>query len=79
MDVVLCTHGDVIPDVLRALSNNGLRLRDGAHWAKGSIWALSGKGHHLTEGRYLPPVEAWTWDRALATTEAVSPAGSRNR
>ena len=57
-DVVLCTHGDVIPDVLRALGNNGLRLRDEARWAKGSTWVLSGKGHRLTEARYIPPVEA---------------------
>lgn len=43
--VVLCTHGDVIPEVLAALG-----VDDGGRCAKGSTWVLDGDG-----ARYLPP------------------------
>jgi 8-oxo-dGTP diphosphatase len=53
--VVLCSHGDVIPDLLRVLMGNGLRLSDEFKWAKGSVWALEWDGTHFVEGRYQPP------------------------
>ncbi len=47
-DVVLCTHGDVIEEVLDALGV----VRDG--WtAKGATWVLDAAG-----ARHLPPPEA---------------------
>jgi 8-oxo-dGTP diphosphatase len=54
-DVVLCTHGDLIPELLRALGKQGIRLLDDLRFAKGSTWVLSADGHTLTEARYLPP------------------------
>jgi 8-oxo-dGTP diphosphatase len=45
-DVVLCSHGDVIPEVLNALGFSAPRC------AKGSTWVLDGR--HAT---YLPPPE----------------------
>lgn len=54
-DTVLCTHGDLVPEVLRALCKNGLRLVDDLRFAKGSTWVLLADGQKLTEGRYLPP------------------------
>ncbi len=45
-DVALCSHGDVIPDVVEAL---GFDCR----WcAKGSVWVLDGRG-----ATYVPPPE----------------------
>jgi broad specificity phosphatase PhoE len=41
--VVLCTHGDVIQEVL------------GEETAKGSTWVLRFDGDQLTRGEYLPP------------------------
>ena len=54
-DTVLCTHGDLVPEVLRALNKDGLRLVDELRFAKGSTWVLTGKGRKLTEARYVPP------------------------
>ncbi len=54
-DVVLCTHGDLVPELLRALGKQGVRLVDDLRFAKGSTWVLAGHGRALTEGRYLPP------------------------
>lgn len=49
---VLCSHGDVIPEVLTALARRGARLdRDGA-LPKGSIWVLDVAGGVVTDARY---------------------------
>lgn len=53
--VALCSHGDVIPDLLDAL-----RVRDAKHkgpmlWAKGSTWELKIDGDRATKARYMPP------------------------
>ena len=52
---VLCSHGDVIPDLLEHLVAHGAKLKDELRWQKASTWVLSGEGDHLTKGRYLPP------------------------
>jgi 8-oxo-dGTP diphosphatase len=52
---VLCSHGDVIPDLLEALVDRGVKLRDEPRWQKASTWVLSGDGSRLAKGRYLPP------------------------
>jgi broad specificity phosphatase PhoE len=57
-DGVLCTHGDVIPEVLRRLAREGMRWDGELRFAKGSTWALSWDGERFTDGRYLPPCEA---------------------
>jgi phosphohistidine phosphatase SixA len=56
-DSVLCTHGDVVPEVLRRAARDGARLPEELRWAKGSTWALETDGEKITEGRYLPPPE----------------------
>jgi len=40
--VVLCTHGDVIPELVRANELRGMRIAGKAGFAKGSVWALEG-------------------------------------
>jgi 8-oxo-dGTP diphosphatase len=52
---VLCSHGDVIPDVLEVLVRDGVKLRDDLRWQKASAWVLSRDGGRLAKGRYLPP------------------------
>jgi phosphohistidine phosphatase SixA len=54
---VLCTHGDVIPDLLEGLArSHGLRLPEDYPCAKGSVWVLEADaGGAFTEARYLPP------------------------
>ena len=54
-DTVVCTHGDLVPELLRALGKQGVKLLDDLRFAKGSTWVLAGHGRELTEGRYLPP------------------------
>jgi 8-oxo-dGTP diphosphatase len=57
-DTVLCTHGDLVPELLRLANRDGLKLEDTPRWPKGSTWALEVDGHHLTRGRYWPPPES---------------------
>jgi phosphohistidine phosphatase SixA len=52
---VLCSHGDVIPEVLDALLASGTRLKDELRWQKASTWVLTWDGDHLAKGTYVPP------------------------
>ena len=52
---VLCSHGDVIPDLLEHLLAHGAKLKDELRWQKASTWVLSWDGDRLTKGRYVPP------------------------
>lgn len=51
----LCSHGDVIPDLLDALLQRGTRLKDDLRWQKASTWVLTWDGDRISKGRYLPP------------------------
>jgi 8-oxo-dGTP diphosphatase len=52
---VLCSHGDVIPDLLDHLQAHGTRLRDELRWPKASTWVFTWDGDDLATGSYLPP------------------------
>jgi broad specificity phosphatase PhoE len=55
-DVVLCTHGDVVPMALETLvERDGLDLPADYAYAKGSTWVLEGEPGRVTSARYLPP------------------------
>jgi 8-oxo-dGTP diphosphatase len=54
-DVALCTHGDIIPPVLEALSRQGADLDGSDKTAKGSTWILEVKKGKVVRGRYLDP------------------------
>jgi 8-oxo-dGTP diphosphatase len=56
-ETVLCTHGDLVPELLRLAGRDGMKLEDAPRWAKGSTWAIEGDGRHFTKARYLPPPE----------------------
>lgn len=54
----MCTHGDVIPDMLRILKAGTTRFKDPFMWPKGSIWVLTRDGERWGKGRYIAPVDA---------------------
>jgi phosphohistidine phosphatase SixA len=54
--VALCTHGDVIPEVLVALADEDrLDLGPRPRQAKGSVWILDANGGRFTKATYIPP------------------------
>lgn len=52
---VVCSHGDVIPDLLDELLRHGVKLKDDLRWQKASTWVFSRDGGRLARGRYVPP------------------------
>jgi len=52
---VVCSHGDVIGDVLTRLVEQGLAVESDLRWEKGSTWVLDFDGESFLYGRYLPP------------------------
>jgi 8-oxo-dGTP diphosphatase len=54
-DSVLCTHGDIVPEVLRRIARDGATLPDELRWAKGSTWILETDGDNVVKATYVPP------------------------
>ena len=54
-DSVLCAHGDLIPEILRKLHRDGVKLHDDLQYAKGSTWRLDVEDDRVVAARYLPP------------------------
>jgi phosphohistidine phosphatase SixA len=52
---VLCTHGDVMAEVVTSLADAKVPLQGGMQWAKGATWAFDIAGGRIVAGRYLPP------------------------
>ena len=53
-NIVLCTHGDVVEELLERLIAWGLVSRARANMEKGSTWALDEKDGKITGAKYLP-------------------------
>jgi broad specificity phosphatase PhoE len=53
-EAVLCTHGDVMQDLLDHFGRHGVKLRD-HRMEKGSIWVFDVEGDVITHARYVPP------------------------
>ena len=54
--VVLCTHGDIVPEVLRNLAEeHGVELGMQVGWPKGSTWAFEHHKGQFSTAMYLPP------------------------
>lgn len=52
----VCSHGDVIPEVLRSLRDRcATRIDDPVVWPKASTWIVSSDGRHWATARYSPP------------------------
>lgn len=54
---VVCSHGDVIPELLRILKSTTARFKDPFVWPKGSTWVLSHDGDRWAKARYIGPPE----------------------
>jgi len=52
---VLCSHGDIVPDVIHALARRGMELQTTPDWRKATIWVLKRKGDRITKGKVWPP------------------------
>ena len=50
-DAVICGHGDLIPELLNSLENEGMRV-DGAGCSKGSVWHLVAKDGRFVRADY---------------------------
>lgn len=53
-NVVLCTHGDIVEELLERLLAEGLVSRARANLEKGSIWVLEENDGRITSARYIP-------------------------
>lgn len=52
-DVALCSHGDIIPDLVNRLIAEGMEAH-GRDAKKGSTWVLHPEGKRFVRGRYEP-------------------------
>ena len=52
-NVVLCTHGDLVEELLEKLIQKGLVPRARAKMEKGSTWVLEETAGEITGARYL--------------------------
>jgi phosphohistidine phosphatase SixA len=55
-NAVVCTHGEVIGQVLARLVLDGLAVDQPLVWPKGSSWLLESAEGRFGFGRYLPPL-----------------------
>ena len=56
-NVAVCTHGDVIAEILVTLADEDrVDLGPNPRQAKGSLWVLEGSDGSFTSARYFPPV-----------------------
>ncbi len=51
-DLILCSHGDLIPEVLNRLLREGMAVVGGRGCEKGSIWSLETRGRDIVRGVY---------------------------
>jgi broad specificity phosphatase PhoE len=52
----VCSHGDVIPELLRELRHHGgTRIDDPFQWPKASTWIVTWDGQRWVSARYSPP------------------------
>jgi 8-oxo-dGTP diphosphatase len=79
-DAVVCTHGEVIGEVLLRLVMDGLAVDHPLTWPKGSTWLLeSGGDGRFRFGRYLAPLHL---DQVLILPSAprrIQTSGSPHR
>ncbi|MFM7251953.1 MAG: SixA phosphatase family protein [Ilumatobacteraceae bacterium] len=52
---VLCSHGDVIPDVMQALERRGCAITGPIDWRKASTWVLTRQDGAVTGAECWPP------------------------
>jgi 8-oxo-dGTP diphosphatase len=53
-DSLLCSHGDMIPELVRRAQLRGMEVPGKSGCSKGSIWAMEWDGHGFARGTYTP-------------------------
>jgi len=53
--VVLCSHGDVIPEVIAALERRGTVIDGDPDWRKGAMWIIERDGDKLARAHAVAP------------------------
>jgi 8-oxo-dGTP diphosphatase len=55
---VLCSHGDMIPDMIAGLERRGCLITTAPHWKKGSVWLLerAPDGSFVSAESWPPPL-----------------------
>lgn len=53
-DAALCTHGDVVPDVLAHLESEGTHILAEWKWRKASTWVLHTEDGKFARATYVP-------------------------
>ena len=51
-DIVMCSHGDLIPEVLNTLLREGMVVIGGRGCEKASIWSLEARGRAIVSATY---------------------------
>ena len=59
---VLCSHGDVIPELIGALTRRGMRVEGPPDWRKATIWVLHRGDDEITRAAAEPPPGATPHD-----------------
>ena len=49
---VLCTHGDVMAEIVTVLTEQRLPMKGGMQWAKAGTWAFEIASGRIVAGRY---------------------------
>lgn len=52
---VLCSHGDMIPEVMAALERRSAEITTEPDWRKGTVWVLSRHGSTVVSATVWPP------------------------
>ena len=52
---VLCSHGDVIPDVIAALERRGMDIAGDPDWRKATVWVLERNGSDFVKAKVWSP------------------------
>jgi len=52
---VLCSHGDVIPEVIQTLERRGMAVDGEPDWRKGATWVIERDGDEFVRASAIPP------------------------
>lgn len=51
-DIVMCSHGDIIPELVSRARGRGMSIPGRSGFSKGSIWTLTFDGESFITGKY---------------------------
>ncbi len=52
---VLCSHGDLIPEVIQMLERRGMAVEGEPDWRKGATWVIERDGDEFVRASAIPP------------------------